>query len=67
MTEIHYYQNLPDGIELYAKDNGDVDIYVYNLKRFTVEHNADGFECAIWDDGGPFGSIQTYEDDDLDD
>lgn len=67
MSEIHFYAGLPDGIELYAKENGDVDIYVYNLKRFTVEHTPDGFECAIWDDNGPFEWIHTNEGDDLDD
>jgi len=51
----------PDSIEVYTEPNGNVTIHVYGLKRFTVEHTPQGFECALWSDGGPEFWITTLD------
>jgi len=50
-----------EGIEMETEPNGNVTIYVYGLKRFTVEHTPEGFECALWSDGGPEFWITTLD------
>jgi hypothetical protein len=52
-----------ESIEITTEPNGDVTIHVYGLKRFTVEHTPEGFECGLWSDGGMEYWITTLDED----
>jgi hypothetical protein len=52
-----------ESIEIVTEPNGDVTIHVYGLKRFTVEHTPEGFECGLWSDGGMEYWITTLDED----
>lgn len=50
-----------DGVEVFVQPNGDVNIEVYGLLRFTVEHTPDGFACSLVADDGPVYTVTTYD------
>ena len=50
-----------DMITVHEHPNGDVDIYVYNLPRFTVRIKPDGFESSILYGESPEYSVMTYD------
>jgi hypothetical protein len=52
-----------ESIEMVTEPNGDVTIHVYGLKRFTVEHTPEGFECALWSEAGQEYWITTLDED----
>jgi hypothetical protein len=54
---------MPEAIEIHEAPNGDVTVTVYGIKRFTVEHTPDGFECALWYGEEPVYTVTTYDED----
>ena len=54
-----------DAITVEYERNGDATVYVYGLKRLTLEHTPDGFECSLWRGDEVVSWVATSEDDEV--
>lgn len=54
-----------DAITVEYARNGNATVFVYGIKRLTVEHTPDGFQSTLWNGAEPVETITTYEDDEV--